>query len=71
MSDEKLTSEERCKFAQGAKVRRKYVVEPAHSLPMRASLSEAETVNGEAYRLAITNRHKPWARRYLRERRYL
>jgi len=56
-------------FVQGAKVKQPYVIEPRHSLPERASLSETPTLNGEAYRLAIANQHKPWARRWLRERR--
>jgi hypothetical protein len=37
---------------------------PAMQLPER---QEDEALKRDAYQLALANRHKPWARRYLRQ----
>jgi len=44
-----------------AKLGRKMV--PAFQIPER---KEDESTKREAYQMALSNRHKPWARRYLR-----
>jgi hypothetical protein len=55
------------RFIQGALVSRREVA--AH-VP-RVVEQVYTPVISDAYALAMTNKHKPWARRWLRERRYL
>lgn len=62
-----MTSENRTVDARGvrkaaAKLGRTMV--PAFQIPER---KEDESTKREAYQLALANRHKPWARRYLRQ----
>lgn len=47
---------------RAAEIGRKLV--PAFKLPER---DEDVSIKREAYQLALANRHKPWARRYLRQ----
>lgn len=55
-------------FHQGAKVRR-YILEPTSACSLNERKSRER--QSEAYKLAITNQHKTWARRWLKERRYV
>lgn len=57
-------------FSQGAKVKRRYIVEPSRNIE-HVGLGPTPGLHDEAYRLAKANQHKPWARRWLRERHYL
>lgn len=57
-------------FHQGAKVRRPYLVEPSRVLEHVGTYPRTTTID-QAYELARANKHKPWARRWLRERRFL
>lgn len=56
---------------RGARLRRKEAAKLARNMipAMPVPSPEEETVKREAYQLAKANRHKPWARRYLRELR--
>ena len=67
VTDRLLTSENRTLDARGvrkraAEIGRKLV--PALRLPDR---EEDVSIKREAYQLALANRRKPWARRYLRQ----
>lgn len=53
---------------RGAKVSRRYRVEPS---PRAARVEQGVATLSAAYILAKANEHKPWARRWLRMRRYL
>lgn len=56
---------------RGARLRRKAAAKLARNMmpAMPVPSPKDEIVKREAYRLAKANRHKPWARRYLRELR--
>ena len=53
---------------RGAKVSRRYRIEPS---PRAARIEQGIDTLSAAYILAKANEHKPWARRWLRMRRYL
>jgi hypothetical protein len=63
-------STERCQATmfRGAKVSRRYRVEPS---PRVVRIEQGVDTQSAAYILAKANEHKPWARRWLRMRRYL
>ena len=68
MTDRNIPTEQQ--FSKGAKVRRRYVVEPSPKAFAVEVGTDKDEMRGKAYALAMANQHKPWARRWLRERRY-
>jgi hypothetical protein len=56
-------------FHQGAVVRKRYYCEPARRID-EVGLGPRPSVVDKAYELAMANRHKTWAKRWLKERRY-
>jgi hypothetical protein len=52
------------KLFRGAKVSKR---PDGEASPVLRSIDRERTVNGSAYELAKANRHKPWARRWLKQ----
>lgn len=57
------------RFHQGAEVQRRYALLPSKA----CEINERKTSErqSEAYKLAIANPKKSWAKRWLRERRFM
>lgn len=65
MAESNLTTEKESYFKRGARVK------PAQRRAIIEANMVPEAPRGEAYQLAIANLHKPWARRYLRQFRFV
>lgn len=57
-------------FVKGARVRRRYFVQPTFKAAAEHD-APSDSARGQAYVLAMANPHKSWAKRWLRERKYL
>ena len=62
-----MTSEQRAVWKRGAKLARKIVPALRIEIAVDGTETGPSPARREAYQLAVANRHKPWARRYLRQ----